>query len=50
MSRLLSIAIALIAAMIYGFSYFVKKRNESKDLVSAIRRIHSYISQLYQQT
>jgi hypothetical protein len=33
MSRLLSLAIALVAAALYGIRYFVKKRNESKDLV-----------------
>jgi hypothetical protein len=40
MSPLLSAAFALLAVMIYGVKYFVKKRNESKDLVSVIRRMH----------
>ena len=39
MSRLLLVAFALLAALIYGVRYFVKKRNESKGLVSTIRRI-----------
>lgn len=33
MSRLPYLAIALVAAAIYGIRYFIQKRNESKDLV-----------------
>lgn len=40
MSRLFQVAIALLAIITYGVRYFVKKRNESKDLVSTIQRVY----------